>query len=92
MALTTVTLPFPRIVDNGDGTVTFTMGKISWREDADLTLLNIGTVEDSVKLYSRIWCIEHRPDGYQTWADLVTDSAGLTQYLNQMAVIRVETP
>ena len=86
MAMTERVLPFPRISDKGDGTVSFTLGKIAWSESDDDTLLDIGTQEQAIKLYARMWCIEN---GYETWADLLADSAGLIQYHARMQPMRI---
>jgi len=78
-------LPYPRLSDNGDGTVKLTIDTIAWNEDADDTLFEIGTQEDAIRLYSRVWCVEN---GYPKWADLLADPVGLIRYHAQMKLMR----
>ncbi len=86
MSLNEKVLPFPTLVDNGDDTVSLTIGKITFGEATDETLLNISTENDAIKLYAKMWCIEK---GYQTWADLLADPVGLIQYHAQMQVMKI---
>ena len=86
MPLQEIQMPFPDIRDNGDGTVSLRMGKIEWKEGDEEPLLGVESIERSIQLYAKMWCIKN---GIQTWRELFSMPNALQAFRNHTATIRV---
>ena len=87
MPLRTIAAQYPRIADNRDGSVTLTLGKIQWIEDALEPLLNIEDDEAAIKEHARMWCVRN---GFETYAELLADPVKLAEFhaMNETMMVR----
>lgn len=69
MPYRTIRATFPRVTDNGDGTVTLKLGKLTWTESADaVPMEGIGDRENAIKTHAHMWLVANN---VESWADLL---------------------
>ena len=77
MTVKDFTSAFPRVTDNGDGTVSLKLGKVTFTEWADHPLLNVETKEETIILHMKMWCLRN---GINTWDDLLANKTALDAF------------
>jgi len=87
MPYQTIQATYPRITDNGDGTVTLKLGKISWSEDATAPpMQGVGDRENAIKTHAQMWLVANN---VESWADLLSKPVKRSAYHNANDDIKI---